>query len=258
MDQPEVDECHVLIAHPAARHLGPARSHRRVHLGRRHIAVRRVHPAVLMLAGVLRREQNAPLTLEERGLDQRAQVLPGMPPEDALVAALGERPDRPERPGLLPAHRADDQGEGVGHAGLARERRREQLHVAIPADLVEQEHGRVAASRRRVLAARDRPPRPRRRHVERTLANVDGLRERRAAAHDPLGVVHDDLRAVQVERGAEDVLRGLPDEQAPQADAGASVGLALAAGHADPGQPVAEAPADARARLAEGVTLPRE
>src|SRR5439155_20456394 len=59
-----------------------------------------------------------------------------------------------------------------------------------------------------------------------------------------------------VERRADDVLRRRPTEEPPEPHDGAAEALPVAAGHADPGEPMAEAAIRAPAGLAEGVLLP--
>src|SRR5438093_1348388 len=74
--------------------------------------------------------------------------------------------------------------------------------------------------------------------------------------HDRPRMVEDDLRAIVVERGGDDVLGRPPAEEPPEPDDGAGVALAVAARHADARHAVLEAARFAPAGRCEGVPLP--
>ena len=107
-----------------------------------------------------------------------------------------------------------------------------------------------------MLPSGDSPPGARGRHEQRVGLHLDGLRERRVVTDDPAGMVEDDLRAVVVEGRADDVLRRRPTEEPPEPHDGAPEALPVAAGHTDPGEPMAEAAIRTPAGRAEGVLLP--
>src|SRR5262245_45098770 len=102
---------------------------------------------------------------------------------------------------------------------------------------------------RSTLSARDPSRIPRRFHF-------DGTREFTVATYEPAGVLEHDYRALEVQCRRHNVLRRRIGEEAPQSDDGPRVRLAVAARHADAGEPVAEPLVLASTRLPERGALP--
>ena len=123
MDEADVQERVIRDARAPLVLLNPARAHRAIYLLGGDKAVGRVYPGVRVLAGEMRRHEDAPLPLQELRRDLGAQVLARPVPEDPVIAALGERLHGPERAGLPPPDRRDDQHEWVGDRRLPGEER---------------------------------------------------------------------------------------------------------------------------------------
>jgi hypothetical protein len=108
----QVDEGNVVVARHALDTLRPAVAHRTIDLGGGRERVGRIDPRVLMLARVLAGHEDAALPVEEVGRDGGREVVRRVPPEHTLVAAVREKLDLPQRAGLSPADRRNDERKG--------------------------------------------------------------------------------------------------------------------------------------------------